>query len=92
MPHNCYSKCYLPAATSDCSYIVSDTDNTHHWVEKQNFNYLLTAPSYLKRCTGLQWEDQGSSATVWEQLFWECLGHIKSRDVFSVADSVSGYK
>lgn len=24
MPHDCYSKCYLPAATSDCSYIVSD--------------------------------------------------------------------
>lgn len=81
MPHNCYSKCYLPAATSDCSYIVSDTDNTHHWVEKQNFNCLLTAPSYLERCTGLQWEGQGSSTAGWEQPSCECQGHINSRGV-----------
>lgn len=89
MPHDCYSKCYLPAATSDCSYIVSDTDNTHHWVEKQNFNRLLTAPSWLKRCPGLQWEGEGSRATGQEKLTRECLGHMKSRGGFPLADSVS---
>lgn len=89
MPHDCYSKCYLPAATSDCSYIVSDTDNTHHWVEKQNFNCLLTAPSCLQRCPGLQWQGTGNSAAGWEQLPPERLGHS---ECFPLDDSVSDCK
>lgn len=92
MPHDCYSKCYLPAATSDCSYIVSDTDNTHHWVEKQNFNRLLTAPNWLKGCPGLQWEGEGSRDTGQERLSQECLGHMKSRGGFPLADSLPDWK